>query len=246
MGLPRLRIVPAVDIKGGHCVRLLRGEWEQETVYSHDPLAMAWHWVRQGAEVLHVVDLDAAVQGTQVNGAIIERICRELPVVVEVGGGVRTVERAEQLLEIGAGRVVFGTLALEQPEVVREACARFPGRIVVGIDARNGQVAVRGWKEQSQVDALSLALEVQAWGAARIVYTDIARDGTLAGLNVEATVALARALSIAVTASGGVGSLDDVRRLRAHAPANLDEVIVGRALYSGAVNFAEAQRIAAQ
>ncbi len=240
----RIRIVPAVDIKGGHCVRLLRGEWQQETVYSDNPMATAWHWVRQGAEVLHVVDLDAAVQGTTVNSPLIEQLCRELPVVVEVGGGVRSVERAAQLLEAGAGRVVFGTSALENPEVVQEACARFPGRIVVGIDARAGRVAIRGWKEQSDVDALVLARQVEAWGAARIVYTDIARDGTLAGLNVEATVAVAQAVAIGVTASGGVGSLADVRRLRAVAPDNLDEIIIGRALYSGAVDFSQAVRVA--
>lgn len=246
MSLHPIRIVPAVDVKGGRCVRLLRGEWERETVYSDDPLATAWLWVRQGAEVIHVVDLDAAVEGTAGNTAIIERLCRELPVVVEVGGGVRSVERARQLLEAGAGRVVFGTSALEQPEVVRAACAEFPGRIVVGIDARAGRVAVRGWKEQSDVDALALARDVETWGAARIVYTDIARDGTLSGLNVEATVAVAHAVTIAVTASGGVSSVDDVRRLRRAAPRNLDEVIVGRALYSGAVNFSEAVRAATE
>ncbi|MCX8072775.1 MAG: 1-(5-phosphoribosyl)-5-[(5-phosphoribosylamino)methylideneamino]imidazole-4-carboxamide isomerase [Candidatus Binatia bacterium] len=235
-----MRIVPAIDLKGGRCVRLLRGEWEQETVYSDDPLAMAWHWVNLGAEVLHVVDLDAAVQGREVNAKIIARMCREVPAIIEVGGGIRSVERAGALLAGGAGRVVFGTSALEQPHIVRAACGEFPGRVVVGIDAREGKVAVRGWVEQSTVEALALAQEVAAWGAARIVYTDIARDGTLAGLNLEATVALAAAVDIPVTASGGVGSLDDVRRLRSAAPPNLDEVIIGRALYSGAVDFSAA------
>lgn len=239
-----LRIVPAIDLKGGRCVRLLRGEWEQETVYADDPVAVAWHWVREGAEVVHVVDLDAAVTGSDVNSAILVRLCRELPIVVEVGGGVRSLQRVEELLAAGAGRVVFGTSALENPAVVRESCRRFREHIVIGIDAREGRVAVRGWKEQSQVHALDLAREVEQWGAARIVYTDIARDGTLAGVNVEATVALARAVRLPVTASGGVGSLEDVRRLRAAAPANLDEVIIGRALYSGVVTFSEARQVA--
>jgi phosphoribosylformimino-5-aminoimidazole carboxamide ribotide isomerase len=239
-----LRIVPAIDLKGGQCVRLLRGEWNAETVYSNDPVAMAWHWVRAGAEVLHVVDLDAAVRGAEVNLPIIERLCRELPVVVEVGGGIRSLERARQFLELGAGRVVFGTAALREPDTVREACALWPGRVVVGIDARGGRVAVEGWTEQSDVDAVQLAQTVERWGAARIVYTDIARDGTLAGLNVEATCALARQVRVNVTASGGVGSVADIRNLRQAAPPNLDEVIVGRALYSGALDFAAAVRAA--
>lgn len=239
-----LRIVPAIDLKGGRCVRLLRGEWEQETVYAEDPVAVAWHWVREGAEIVHVVDLDAAVTGSNVNAGMIERLCRELPIVVEVGGGIRSLERVQELLGAGAGRVVLGTSALEHPGVVREACVRFPGRIVIGIDAREGRVAVRGWKKQSEVHALELAREVEQWGAARIVYTDIARDGTLAGVNVEATVALARAVRLPVTASGGVGSVEDVRRLREAAPPNLDEVIIGRALYSGALTFSEARQVA--
>lgn len=239
-----LRIVPAIDLKGGRCVRLWRGEWSAETVYSDDPLATAWHWIRAGAEVLHVVDLDAAVQGSEVNRDILLEMCRTLPVILEVGGGVRSVPQAEALLAAGAGRVVFGTSALRQPTVVREACRRWPDRIVVGIDARDGRVAVQGWTEQSDLEVSVLAREVESWGAARIVYTDIARDGTLAGLNVDATSRLAAEVHLPVTASGGVGSLEDIRRLRAFAPANVDEVIVGRALYAGTIDFAAAVRTA--
>lgn len=240
MGARPLRVVPAIDLKGGRCVRLWRGNWDAETVYSDDPLATAHRWVRAGAEVLHVVDLDAAVHGTEVNWDILVELCRTFPGMLEVGGGVRSLQRAEALLTAGAGRVVFGTSALREPTVVREACRRWPDRVVVGIDARDGRVAVQGWTEQSDLDAAKLAHEVENWGAARIVYTDIARDGTLAGLNVEATSYLAKQVRLPVTASGGVASLEDIRRLRLSAPANVDEVIVGRALYTGAIDFAAA------
>lgn len=242
--MARMRVLPAIDLKNGKCVRLLRGEWEAETVYGEDPLAMAMHWVNQGAEYLHVVDLDAAVHGSEVNRPLIERLCKEVPVPLEVGGGVRSRERAEVLLRLGADRVIFGTAALRRPEVVREACSQFPGRIAVGIDARGGRVAVQGWRETSEVDAEELALEVAAWGACRIIFTDIERDGTLQGVNVARTCALARRVPIPVTASGGVGSLDDLRRLYREGPSNLDEVIVGRALYAGQLSLPEAIRAA--
>lgn len=239
-----MRVLPAIDLKNGKCVRLLRGEWELETVYGEDPLAMALHWVAQGAEYLHVVDLDAAVQGTQAHEPLIERLCREVPVPLEVGGGVRSLERAEALLTLGADRVIFGTAALQQPEVVRAACREFPNRIAVGIDARRGRVAVQGWRETSEVDVEELALEVADWGATRIIFTDIERDGTLQGPNIALTCALARRVSIPVTASGGVSSLVDLRRLHEEGPANLDEVIVGRALYTGKFSLPEAIRTA--
>ncbi len=242
--MAKMRVLPAIDLKEGKCVRLLRGEWEQETVYGSDPVAMAQHWVQLGAEYLHVVDLDAAVRGSDGNAAIIERLCRELPVPLEVGGGVRSISRAEHLLELGAARVIFGTAALSDPETVREACRRFPGRIAVGIDARGGRVAVQGWVETSERTATELAREVEEWGACRIIFTDIERDGTLSGVNVTTTCALAREVRLPVTASGGVGSLADIRRLYAEGPENLDEVIVGRALYAGAVSLPEAVRVA--
>lgn len=233
-------IIPAIDLKGGRCVRLLRGEMSAETVYGDDPVAMGRRWVAEGGEYLHVVDLDGAVSGQPVNGAAIAALCRELSVPIEVGGGVRSVERAAELLAAGVDRVIFGTAALAHPEVVGEACRRFPGRIAVGIDARAGRVAVRGWTETSSVTAIELARRVQDLGAARVIYTDISRDGTQQGVNVEATRALAAAIDIPVVASGGVGSLADVTALLPCESDGVDAVIIGRALYTGAVNLAEA------
>jgi phosphoribosylformimino-5-aminoimidazole carboxamide ribotide isomerase len=233
-------IVPAIDLKGGRCVRLLRGDMDAETVYGDDPLAMGRRWVEQGARYLHVVDLDGAVRGEPVNFTAISTLCRELPIPIEVGGGVRSVERAAQLLERGADRVIFGTAALAEPEVVRQACAQFPGRIAVGIDARDGMVAVKGWMETSQTSALDLAQRVEELGACRVIYTDISRDGTESGVNVDATRAVAASIGIPVTASGGVGSLEDIRALRRAGAPGIDAVIVGRALYTGGVRLDEA------
>jgi phosphoribosylformimino-5-aminoimidazole carboxamide ribotide isomerase len=240
-----LRVLPAIDLKGGRCVRLLRGDLEAETVYGNDPVAMGKRWEGEGAQYLHIVDLDGAVSGTPVNAAAIAALCRSLSIPVEVGGGVRSVERAAELIGLGADRVIFGTSALAQPETVRAACDRFPGRIAVGIDARDGLVAVQGWTETSARRATDLAREAEEWGACRIIYTDISRDGTQEGVNVGATAAIAAAVSIAVTASGGVGSLEDIAAVRDVAEANLDEIIVGRALYSGAIRLADALRVAA-
>ncbi len=233
-------IVPAIDLKGGRCVRLLRGDLSAETVYGDDPVAIGQRWVDEGGRYLHVVDLDGAVAGEPVNATAIAALCRSLPVPIEVGGGVRTVARAAALLELGADRIIFGTAALTHPEVVEEACRRFPGRIAVGIDARDGHVAVQGWTETSRTDAADLAREVQRLGACRVIYTDINRDGTQQGVNVAATRAVAAALDIPVTASGGVGSLDDIAALVAAEEAGIDAVIVGRALYTGAVRLPEA------
>jgi phosphoribosylformimino-5-aminoimidazole carboxamide ribotide isomerase len=233
-------IIPAIDLKGGRCVRLLRGEMAAETVYGDDPVAMGRRWVSEGAEYLHVVDLDGAVSGAPMNGDAIAALCAALPIPIEVGGGVRTIERAAQLLAAGADRVIFGTAALAHPEVVATACERFPGRIAVGIDARDGKVAVQGWTETSQTTAIDLARRVEAFGVVRIIYTDISRDGTQQGVNVEATRALAEAITIPVIASGGVGSLADITALLPCASAGVDAVIVGRALYTGAVSLADA------
>jgi len=237
-------ILPAIDLKGGKCVRLLRGELDQETVYGDDPLAMGRRWVEEGATFLHVVDLDGAVEGQPVNGTAIASLASGLSIPIEVGGGVRTVERAGALLGMGVDRVIFGTAALEQPEIVADACSRFAGRIAVGIDARDGKVAVKGWTETSEVEAVDLALRMQDAGAARIIYTDISRDGTQEGVNVEATAALAEALEIPVIASGGVGSIADIEALLPHEQSGIEGVIVGRAIYTGAVNLAQAIEVA--
>ena len=233
-------IIPAIDLRGGKCVRLLRGDYAQETVYGDDPVAMGRRWVDEGATFLHVVDLDGALQGQAVNGAAIAGLCSSLSIPIQVGGGVRTVARAGALLALGVDRVIFGTAALEQPEIVADACKRFAGRIAVGIDARDGKVAVKGWTETSEVAAIDLARRMQDAGAARIIYTDISRDGTGEGVNADATAALAAALDIPVIASGGVGSLDHIRALLPHESAGVEGVIVGRALYTGAVVLAEA------
>ncbi len=235
-----LRILPAIDLKGGRCVRLLRGDMQAETVYGDDPVAMGRRWVEEGAEYLHVVDLDGAVSGEPRNGVAIAALCESLPIPLEVGGGIRTLDRAAELISQGVDRVIFGTSALSHPEIVEAACRRFPGRIAVGIDARDGKVAIQGWTETSALTAIELARKVEQWGACRIIYTDISRDGTQQGVNVEATCAIARAVQIPVTASGGVGSLDDILAVCRAGVPNLDEIIVGRALYTGAVRLPEA------
>ena len=240
-----MRIIPAIDLKDGKCVRLLRGDMQAETVYSDDPLSVGRRWVDEGATYLHVVDLDGAVQGTPVNGEMIARLCADLPVPIEVGGGVRTLERAAALIDAGVDTVIFGTAALREPQVVADTCARFRGRVAVGVDARDGQVAVQGWTETSGVRAVELAKEAQRLGAARIIYTDISRDGTQQGVNAEATRSLAQAVSIPVTASGGVGSLADIEALLPCEQDGVDSVIIGRALYTGAVILRDAIRTAA-
>ena len=238
-------VIPAIDLKGGKCVRLLRGDLQAETVYGDDPVAMGRRWVDAGARYLHVVDLDGAVAGTPVNGEAIAALCAALPIPVEVGGGVRTHERAGAILAMGADRVIFGTAALEQPEVVAEACRRFPGRIAVGIDARGGRVAARGWRTTSAITAVELARRLAGVGIACIIYTDIERDGTQEGVNVAATRAVAEAVDVPVIASGGVGSLADIAALLPSAAVGVSGVIVGRALYTGAVQLDEAIRLAA-
>lgn len=238
-------VIPAIDLKDGKCVRLLRGDLAAETVYGDDPLAMGRRWVDAGARYLHVVDLDGAVRGRPVNGAAIAALCGGLQVPVEVGGGVRTVERAAELLALGADRVIFGTAAVEEPEVIAAACRRFPGRVAVGIDARGGRVAIKGWVETSELLAADLAQRLAGMGVACIIYTDIERDGTEEGVNIGATRALAEAVDVPVIASGGVGSLADIEALKLLEAVGVGGVIVGRALYSGALRLEEALRVAA-
>jgi len=235
-----MQIVPAIDLKGGKCVRLLRGDMNAETVYGDDPVAMGRRWVDEGAKYLHVVDLNGAVQGAPANTAAIEALCAALPIPIEVGGGIRNVERAAALLEKGVDRIIFGTAALADPATVAEACRRYPGRIAVGIDVRDGKVAVHGWTETSPTTAVELAAGMERLGVTRIIYTDINRDGTQEGVNVAATRALAESIGVPVTASGGVGSLADIEALLPCESAGVDAVIVGRAIYTGAVNLADA------
>jgi phosphoribosylformimino-5-aminoimidazole carboxamide ribotide isomerase len=237
-------VIPAIDLKAGRCVRLYQGDMHQATIYSDDPIATARRWQNEGAERLHVVDLDGAIAGAGINTTVIEQICRALTIPVQVGGGIRDLDAIERLLSRGVARVILGTIAYRQPEVVATACERFPGYITVGIDARAGKVAVQGWTEATELDALTLAERCADVGVSELVYTDIARDGTEQGVNLAATLALARAVSLPIIASGGVASLRDIERLVPLESEGIVGVIVGRALYTGAVKLAEALAVA--
>jgi phosphoribosylformimino-5-aminoimidazole carboxamide ribotide isomerase len=232
-------VVPAVDVRRGRVVRLRQGRVGDETVYGTDPVLAARRWEKEGAERLHVVDLDAAIDGAPQAG-VIGDVIAALRIPVEVGGGLRTVEDARRFLEQGVDRVIFGTAAVSRPEVVKEAAATWAGAVAVAIDARDGRTAVAGWNEQTAIDAVELAREVEGWGVVRVQYTDIARDGTLVGPNLAAIARLGRRTGLSITASGGVSTLDDLRRLAALGLPGLDEAIVGRALYDGVFTLAEA------
>ena len=237
-------VYPAIDIKGGAAVRLVQGDMTRETRYDEHPENAARRWVSEGAVWLHVVDLDGAVAGEPRNLDAIGRILKTVSVPVQVGGGIRTVETASRLFDMGVARVVLGTAALAEPEVVREASARHPGRIVLGLDARAGKVAVRGWVETSGESAIDVARRFEDLPLAGIVYTDIEVDGTLRGPNLAATEALARATRLPVIASGGIGSLEHIRSVAALEPAGVAGVIVGRSLYTGDVKLGAAIAVA--
>ncbi|HXG09389.1 MAG TPA: 1-(5-phosphoribosyl)-5-[(5-phosphoribosylamino)methylideneamino]imidazole-4-carboxamide isomerase, partial [Gemmataceae bacterium] len=228
---------PAIDLRGGQCVRLVQGDFRQEMVFGKDPVAVARRWVGQGAEYLHLVDLDGARQGHPVNGASVRRIVEAAGVPCQFGGGLRHEEDIAQALSWGVARVIVGTRALEDPGWFERVCRRFPGRVVLGIDARNGQVAIGGWLQVSDCSALDLARRCAGWPLAALVYTDIGRDGMLAGPNLEAVAELAAAVPLPVIASGGVTTLEDVRRL---ARLGLAGCIIGRALYEGKLELAAA------
>ncbi|HXV83728.1 MAG TPA: 1-(5-phosphoribosyl)-5-[(5-phosphoribosylamino)methylideneamino]imidazole-4-carboxamide isomerase [Candidatus Binatia bacterium] len=236
-------IIPAIDIKDGRCVRLFQGEMDRETIYFDHPIDAARHWVEEGATFVHVVDLNGAVEGRPVHTREVEAICKETGLAVELGGGLRSEGSVEEALTLGVARVVVGTAAYDNPPFLRALCKRFPQKIVVGIDARNGKVAVKGWKETSSMDAVELAKRCAADGASRIIYTDISRDGTREGVNVEETLRLAKSVNIPVIASGGVATLEDIRRLLPLEADGVEAVIVGRALYSGSLSIKEASRL---
>ena len=232
-----LTLYPAIDLKDGQCVRLRRGAMDDATVYSSDPAAQARAWQDAGFTWLHVVDLNGAFAGRPVNGAAIAAILAAVTIPVQLGGGIRDMAGIEAWLAAGIRRVILGSAAAKNPQLVRDACRAFPGRIVVGIDARNGKVATEGWSETSQIDARDLARAVEDAGIAAIVYTDISRDGMLSGLNIEQTLALASAVTLPVIASGGVGGPQDLLDLRdAAAGTRIEGVIVGRALYDGRID----------
>ena len=235
-----MNLYPAIDLKDGDCVRLLRGEMTAATVFNNDPAAQARAFQDAGCQWLHLVDLNGAIEGRPVNGDAVTAILAAVQIPVQLGGGIRDEETALRWLEAGIARVIIGTLALRQPDLVAELCRRHPGRIAVGIDGRNGRVAVEGWVEQSDMPVLDLARHFEGAGAAAIIETDIDRDGAMQGHNVAATAALAQGISTPVIASGGVTDLEDLRALRNQADGGIDGVIVGRALYDGAFDVGEA------
>ena len=233
-------LFPAIDLKGGEAVRLKLGDMAQATVFNTDPAAQAAIFESQGFQYLHVVDLDGAFAGESRNGAAVEAILARVKMPVQLGGGIRTLDQVENWLGKGLSRVILGTVALRDPELVKAAAKAFPGKIAVGIDARGGKVAVEGWAETSELDAVDMARRFEGAGVAAIIYTDIDRDGVLAGINFPATLALARAITIPVIASGGLASMDDIERLSRPECQILEGAISGRALYDGRVDPAAA------
>ncbi|HEY9736384.1 MAG TPA: 1-(5-phosphoribosyl)-5-[(5-phosphoribosylamino)methylideneamino]imidazole-4-carboxamide isomerase [Trichocoleus sp.] len=237
-----MEVIPAIDLLEGRCVRLYQGDYAQSEVFNEDPVAVAKEWVAQGATRLHLVDLDGAKAGQPENWQAIAAIVEAVDVPVEVGGGLRDRNRVSDLFRLGVRYAILGTAAVEDPNLVGDLAQDFPGQIIVGIDARDGKVATRGWLETSEVDAVELAQRMGQMGAAAIIYTDIKRDGTLKGPNLEALREVAKAIDIPVIASGGVSAVSDLLSLLALAPLGVSGVIVGRALYTGDVNLKEALR----
>ena len=237
-------IIPAIDLKDGQCVRLRQGLMDDSTVFSDDPVAMAKRWVDAGCRRLHLVDLNGAFAGEPVNGEVVTAIARAFPELpVQIGGGIRSLETIEHYVRAGVDFVIIGTKAVKDPAFVVEACKAFPGKVIVGLDARDGRVATDGWAEVTEVMAADLARQFEADGVAAIVYTDIARDGMMQGVNVEQTVAMARASSIPVIASGGITDISDIRALKAVADQGICGAITGRAIYEGTLDVAQAQKL---
>lgn len=241
-----MEVIPAVDLKSGRCVRLRQGRMDDETVFSDDPVAMARRWAEVGAARLHVVDLDGAVEGRPANAPVIQRICAALDIPVQLGGGVRSLEGLERTLALGVDRVILGTLAARQPGEALAAAQRHPGRVVVGIDARDGKVATQGWTEASDIGYLDLARRFDDPAVAAIVFTDIARDGMHSGVNLDSTAQLCRAISRPVIAAGGVHDLDDIQALKELEPLGLAGCITGRAIYEGTLDLSAALSLAAR
>ncbi|HSI95849.1 MAG: 1-(5-phosphoribosyl)-5-[(5-phosphoribosylamino)methylideneamino]imidazole-4-carboxamide isomerase [Methylophilaceae bacterium] len=239
-------IIPAIDLKDGHCVRLKQGLMEDATVFSEDPTAMARHWVEKGAQRLHLVDLNGAFAGKPVNEEAIKSIVAAVggDIPIQLGGGIRDLDTIERYLDDGISYIIIGTAAVKNPGFLHDACYAFPGHIMVGLDAKDGKVAVDGWSKLTGHDVIDLGKKFEDYGVEAIVYTDIGRDGMLNGVNIEATVALAQSLRIPVIASGGITNLDDVRRLCAVEDEGIMGAITGRAIYEGTLDFAAAQALA--
>jgi len=235
-------IIPAIDLKDGHCVRLRQGEMSDATVYGSDPVEMAARWVKEGCRRLHLVDLNGAFEGKPMNGEAVSAIAKAYPnLPIQIGGGIRSLHTIEQYLDAGVNYVIIGTKAVKEPKFVAEACKAFPGSVIVGLDAKDGLVATDGWAEVSTLLATELAKRFEQDGVDSIVYTDIARDGMMQGVNIDATVAMAKASGLPVIASGGVTNMDDIRALQEVADAGILGAITGRAIYEGQLDLREAQ-----
>jgi phosphoribosylformimino-5-aminoimidazole carboxamide ribotide isomerase len=239
-------IIPAIDIKDGKCVRLKQGDMEDATIYSEDPASMASHWQAQGARRLHVVDLNGAAAGKPKNESVIKTIVQAVgdTLPVQLGGGIRDLDTIEHYLDLGVAYIIIGTAAVKNPGFLQDACTAFAGHIIVGLDARDGKIAVEGWSKMTRHDVVDLAKKFQDYGVEAIIYTDIGRDGMLSGINIDATVALAQQLSVPVIASGGLTGLPDIEALCKVEPEGITGVVTGRAIYQGTIDFKKAQEIA--
>lgn len=235
-------LIPAIDLKQGHCVRLRQGNMDETTVFSDDPVSMAGKWVDQGCSRLHLVDLDGAFEGEPINADVIEEISASFPdLEIQIGGGIRSIETVEAYLEAGVNFVIIGTMAVKRPEFVTQLCSEFPGNVVIGLDAKDGMVATHGWAEESEHEVCDLARRFEDQGVAAIVYTDISRDGMMQGVNVEATSTLAKSINIPVIASGGVTDMECIVQLNEVKDSGIEGVIIGRALYERTISLVEAQ-----
>jgi phosphoribosylformimino-5-aminoimidazole carboxamide ribotide isomerase len=238
-------LIPAIDLKDGKCVRLRQGRMDDATIFSDDPVAMAARWVEAGARRLHLVDLNGAFEGKPVNREVVHAIAEAFPELpIQIGGGIRDEETVQSYLDAGVEFVIIGTKAVNVPHFVNDLCLEFPGHIIVGLDAKDGKVAIDGWSKLSKHDVIDMARHFEEDGVSAIVYTDIGRDGMMTGVNVEATLKLARAVNIPIIASGGITNLDDVRALCAVADEGIAAAITGRAIYEGTLDFAEGQKLA--
>ncbi len=236
-------IIPAIDLKGGRCVRLIQGKMDEETVFSDFPLKVAKRWEELGAKLIHVVDLDGAVSGKPGNRELVADIAKSLSIPVQIGGGIRDFKTAQAYLRDGIGRIILGTVAYDNTELVSELCKSYAGKIIVGIDARDGMVAIKGWVETTKKNAIELAKEYENLGVAGIIYTDISKDGMMIGPNIDAIKEFASAVNIPVIASGGVSNIDDLRKIAEISHYGIEGVIIGKALYTGAIDLREAIKV---